>query len=285
MKRVAITLFVIFQVAIAANLNAQSYKVYSQSEDKAIFEKYLSVMKGKENQPVDKLIIETAKFFLSVPYVAHTLELEPEGLVINLRGLDCTTFVETVIALSKTIKGGEPTFEKFAGNLAFIRYREGKITGYQDRLHYTTDWMFENEKKGILSRIIQRPEWEPLTVDLNIMSSNPDRYKQLAGNAELTEKMKRLEHIISSREHFYLPSHKIDSNKALFKSGDIVAFTTKIKGADVSHMGIIFKEGNNLTFIHASLSHKRVLVNREPLSAYLKNTKGTGIILARILAD
>jgi hypothetical protein len=47
-------------------------------------------------------------------------------------------------------------------------------------------------------------------------------------------------------------------------------------------MGIIYNEGGKLTFIHASLSHKKVLVNREPLSVYLTNTKGTGVILARV---
>lgn len=285
MRRISLTFFIIIQLATSAVISGQSHKIYSHPQDKVIFERYISVMKGKENLPMDKLIVETAKFFLSVPYVAHTLELEPEGLVINLRGLDCTTFVETVIALSKTIKSGEPSFEKFTNHLAFVRYREGKITGFHDRLHYTTDWMYENEKKGILKRIIQTPDWEPLIIDLHIMSSNPDKYKQLAGNTELTELMKSHERNISSREHYYLPAHKIEKNKSHFKSGDIVAFTTKIKGADVSHMGIIYKEGNNLTFIHASLSHKKVLVNREPLSVYVNNTKGTGIILARILPD
>ncbi len=282
MRPITISLLIFFQLITTAVTTAQSYKVYSQPQDKVIFDSYLSVMKGKENLPMDKLIVETAKFFLSIPYVAHTLEIEPEGLVINLRDLDCTTFVETVIALSKTIKSGNPSFEKSASNLAFVRYREGKITGYQDRLHYTTDWMFENEKKGILKRIIHTPEWEPLTIDLHIMSSNPHKYKQLAGNNELTEIMKSHEKSINSREHFYLPAHKIEKNKSHFKSGDIVAFTTKIKGADVSHMGIIYNEGGKLTFIHASLSHKKVLVNREPLSVYLTNTKGTGVILARV---
>ncbi|MDD3273990.1 MAG: DUF1460 domain-containing protein [Bacteroidales bacterium] len=282
MKRVIISIIVLMQFAVSASLNGQNHKVYSESKDREIFANYISVMKGKENLPIEKLMVETAKFFLSVPYVAHTLELEPEGLVINLRGLDCTTFVETVIALSKTIKSGEPSFEKFGNNLALVRYREGKITGYQDRLHYTTDWMYENEKKGLITRVIHTPQWTKLNVDLNIMSSNPDKYKQLSGNEALTSLIKDKEREITSREHLYLPADKIEKNKHLFKSGDIVGFTTNIKGVDVSHMGIIYKEGSHLSFIHASLSHKKVLVNREPLSEYIKKTKGTGVVLARV---
>ncbi|MBW4913325.1 DUF1460 domain-containing protein, partial [Prevotella melaninogenica] len=45
----------------------------------------------------DQLIIKIARKFTGVPYVAHTLDInEDEKLVINLHGLDCTTYVETV---------------------------------------------------------------------------------------------------------------------------------------------------------------------------------------------
>jgi hypothetical protein len=281
MKTIKSILFII-TLFIISSASAQSHKTYSEPRDREIFESYIKFMKGKERLPIEKVVVESAKFFLSVPYVAHTLEIEPEGLVINLRGLDCTTFVETVLALSKTIKSSDPTFEKFCDNLKFIRYREGEITGFHDRLHYTTDWMYENERKGLLQRVIHTPEWKPLKVDLSVMSSNPDKYKQLASNETLIPFIKDKEKEISSREHHYLPAEKIEKNKTHFRSGDIVGFTTKIKGMDVSHMGIIFNEGGRLTFIHASLSHKKVLVNREPLSVYLKNTKGTGVVLARV---
>ena len=39
--------------------------------------------------------------FAGTPYVAHTLDRnKEESLVINTRELDCTTFVETVVALT-----------------------------------------------------------------------------------------------------------------------------------------------------------------------------------------
>lgn len=281
MRKTLISILFLVQILSTTYANAQGYNIYSEPRDKQIFDNYISVMKGKESLEIDKIIVETAKFFLSVPYVAHTLEIEPEGLVINLRGMDCTTFVETVLALSRTVKEGEPTFEKFCDNLRFIRYREGKISGYHDRLHYTSDWMYENEKKGIIRRVIHTPEWEPLFLNLHIMSSNPGKYKQLSGDDSLKETVKNIEKDINTRDHFYLPHSKIQKNASLFKSGDIVGFTTKIDGLDVTHMGIIYKEGNNLTFIHASLTHKKVIVNREPLHTYLSNTKGTGIILSR----
>ena len=49
-----------------------------------------------------------------VPYVAHTLEVNPkEQLVVNLRELDCTTFVETVLALCLTTREGSVKYSDY----------------------------------------------------------------------------------------------------------------------------------------------------------------------------
>lgn len=279
MKKIIV---LIFSILIFMNAHAQQ-KVYSDPQDKVIFNRYAEYIKTKKNQPLEKVIIETAKFFLSVPYVANTLEIEPEGVVVNLRGLDCTTFVETVYALSHTAKSDDLSFENFTRHLMRIRYRGDVISDYSDRLHYTSDWVFENEKKGIVKSIVHTPAWEPIKHKFFVMSTNHEKYKQLKGNPALTEKIKAVETELSGRDHFYLPTEKIEQNKNLIKSGDVVAFvTTKIPGIDMTHMGIIYKEGGMLTFIHASSSHKKVVLNREPLAVYTKGTgRNAGVIIAR----
>jgi hypothetical protein len=53
------------------------------------------------------LIMALSGKFMGTPYLAHTLEVkEPEQLVINLAGMDCTTFVEQMLAMALTIKAG-----------------------------------------------------------------------------------------------------------------------------------------------------------------------------------
>ncbi len=49
-------------------------------------------------------------FFEDSPYAEHSLEHEPEALVVNLREFDCTTFVESCLAISRTIRSGETQF-------------------------------------------------------------------------------------------------------------------------------------------------------------------------------
>jgi len=259
-----------------------SQTVYYKPEDRSIFDKYTAYIYNKTNLPENQLIIETAKFFLNVPYVANTLEIEPEGLVVNLRALDCTTFLETVYALAMTAKTKELTFENFCSKLRLIRYREGVINDYTDRLHYTSDWIYQNQEKKIVKNISKMAGSKPLILNLYIMSANTDKYKQLNGKEELISKIKAKESEINSREHYYLPTEEIDKRASQIKSGDMVGFVTTIPGIDISHVGIIYKDGKKLTFIHASSKHKKVVINKEPLSEYVKGTgRNTGIVLAR----
>lgn len=71
-------------------------------------------------------MLANAQTFIDVPYVAHTLETDgEEDLVINCDEVDCTTFVEYVLALSLPSASGNKMSESdFAANLQRIRYRE-----------------------------------------------------------------------------------------------------------------------------------------------------------------
>ena len=75
--------------------------------------------------------------------VAATLEGEPETLVVNFRELDCTTLVESVLALSQPVS----SFADYTEALRGLRYRKGEVR-YTERLHYIADWMYENGKRG-----------------------------------------------------------------------------------------------------------------------------------------
>ena len=55
-----------------------------------------------------------ARQFLGIPYVAHTLEVnDDEQLVVNTRQLDCTTLVETVMALTICAHQGKRTWNDY----------------------------------------------------------------------------------------------------------------------------------------------------------------------------
>lgn len=73
---------------------------------------------GKKQTRGTDLTLFFAEQFIGVPYVASTLEVNPdEELVVNLRQLDCTTLVENVVALTLTVREEHPTFVSFCRNL------------------------------------------------------------------------------------------------------------------------------------------------------------------------
>ena len=93
------------------------------------------------------LLIYFARELRGLPYMGKTLERnKEERLVINLRQMDCTTYVETVLALTMCAKKGYTTFDQFVRNLRMVRYEDGEVT-YPKRMHYFTHWINENIKK------------------------------------------------------------------------------------------------------------------------------------------
>lgn len=251
--------------------------------DKDVYGRYCAAMKEKAALPAGDLMVETARFFLGTPYVAGTLEEVPERLVINLHGLDCMTLVENTVALAWSVKH-RPAYDGYASALKDMRYRNpGNVTpDYTDRLHYTTDWIYENEKRGYLKDVTKEIGGQPLTLDLSFMSMHPDSYRQLKGNPERIAVMAAKEQEINARPHFYIPQDEIDAHAGQIRNGDIVCFVTTVKGLDISHVGIICREGDKLTFIHASTSRKRVVVNEEPLQEYVQGVKrNCGIMIVR----
>lgn len=256
--------------------------------DKGIFESYLNSVQTVDKLCSDILMDETAKFFLGVPYVDKTLEYEPERLIVNLREMDCMTFVENVLALAEAFASGTPSWQTYLEKLQQIRYRDGKIEGYTSRLHYASDWIYENEKKGLIADITKEIGGVPLAMDVSFVSTHPESYMQLQSHPEYIAVMAKKEKEINSRQYYYIPKEEIDKREAQIRTGDIVCFVTSIKGLDISHVGIIHKEGDKMTFIHASSGKKRVIINEESLQDYvlgIKKSKGIMVLRPQFVTE
>lgn len=237
-------------------------------------------------QEADNAMLRYAMNFLDTPYVAHTLEVNDyEQLVINLQQVDCTTFVEYVLAMALSpAKDGQPDSLAFARNLQKIRYRNGKIEGYPSRLHYIADWVNNGVKQGFLEDVAAAFSPDTLTLSLSFMSSHPESYRQLAHSPENIAKMKEIESSLSGQVFHYIPRNKLpDSGFSWIKSGDIIAITTNIPGLDVAHLGFAYYEKGILKLLHASSTEKKVIISKGSLAQMLKNNKRfTGVRVLRI---
>lgn len=227
-------------------------------------------------------VLRMAESFLGTPYVASTLEGNPtEKLVCKFDGLDCTTLVESSIALA-IAKNENLNYEGYKTELTKIRYRDGVIDGYPSRLHYVLDWLYENEKRSRLEDITAKVGGVPFKKEINFMSTHANFYPAL-DNTEVWEKVKEQENIINSREHSYIPKAALQKAEPLLRDGDIVAFTSSVEGLDCNHMGIITKIGSRAYLLHASLAGKKVILSTLPLAEYVASIpKHTGMIVARM---
>ena len=224
--------------------------------------------------------------YLGTPYVAHTLDTDgPEELILNCDEVDCTTFIEYVLAESLCpIVNGDISEGTFAQKLQMIRYRDGQIDGYSSRLHYATDWINNGVRNGFLEDVTAEKSKDTQTVHLSYMSSHPQAYKQLANSPQEVEKIKQIEKRLSGQTVHYLPKDKLPYNGlSWIKNGDIIAITTDTPGLDVAHMGLAFYADGKLTIIHASSTEGEVVASTIALSQMLKNnTHWTGIRVLRL---
>jgi len=281
----AVFYFLLTSCSFKGNVETEVYKTVSTQEDKEILEQIFELFAEETNAPTSVLMVKLGTWFMETPYVAHTLEKgDEEQLVVNLRELDCTTLVENCLALAKTIQSGEHTFEQFTKELKNVRYRSGKIDGYPSRLHYTTDWIFDNQQKKLVRNLSKEIGATPYPKEINFMSTHPYSYRQLKDSSHFVKIITQKEDDINSRQHFYIPEEKLAEVEDQLMDGDIVGITTSINGLDISHMGILVRKAGRIHLLHASSSAEKVVLSDETLEEYLLSSKSaTGILVARPL--
>ena len=223
-----------------------------------------------------------AKLMMGVPYVAGTLDgNEEERLVVRTNALDCTTFVETVLAFCIADKRGERDFNGFKKALTDVRYRDGILNGYTSRLHYFSDWIRNNEQMGFVKECTSETACaQPKELWLDFMTTHVDSYLPMKKDASLVEEMAAQEKNWQGTVVSYIPKEKLDlsSDELKIKDGDILTITTNIKGLDVVHVGFAFWKADKLHLLHASSNAKKVIEDPQSLYDYSKNKKAhTGV--------
>ena len=246
-----------------------------QANDSIRVEKWL---KEAASLPKDSCrTLHFAKQMLGVPYVAGTLDgNEEEQLVVRTDALDCTTFVETVLAFCIADKRGERDFEGFKKALTDVRYSHGILNGYTSRLHYFSDWIRNNEQMGFVKECTSETACaQPKELWLDFMTTHVDSYLPMKKDASLVGEMAAQEKNWQGVTVLFIPKEKLDlsSDELKIKDGDVLALVTNIKGLDIVHVGFAFWREGKLHLLHASSSAKKVIEDPKTQYESSKNTK------------
>ena len=232
--------------------------------------------------------------FMGYPYVPHTLDVNPtEQLVVNLTQFDCTTYVETVLALSLAWQeqAGRPdpmlfeqTFRKY---LTKLRYRDGQINGYASRLHYFSDWLRDNERKGLLTDVTgQLPGAIVVAKPVSYMTASTYKYPHL-NDPVIFRQVAQMEADLSRQTFSFIPKKNIRLAETQLREGDIVMLCAARPGLDMKHVGLVVRQpGGQIHLLHASSDRAVVVITPSSLQNYVLSHKYlSGIRVARLRAS
>ena len=242
--------------------------------------------------PVGEAVARLGESFVGTTYTPGTLEVPgPERVVVNLRELDCVTFIENVVALVRVIREdgvaslGAPAEvrARYEAYLRDLRYRGGVLAGYPSRLHYFSEWLTDNEKRGRLQQLGRELGGVLDREPIDFMSTHPKSYRQLSEPGVL-DSIRAVEARLNAGEgRWYIPEDRIASVADHIRDGDLIAATSTVKGLDIAHTGIALWKNGKLHLLHAPLVGKSVEISEVPLAERILGIPSQdGIMVARL---
>jgi len=238
--------------------------------------------------PLGERTVAVGLALLGTPYESYTLEIDNhiESPSVNLRGLDCWTFFEIALGFSRMleVKSGNYTPQDLLAMIEIDRYRGGHCNGiYTSRLHYLEDWMYDNERRGLVVNLTRSLGGIPMRGRyLNEMSKYWYESRYLRNNRDLVPDMRQIENRIVSRTVYHIPKSQVPAIESKIESGDVICISGNGPEGFTEHVGLAYRDkAGVLRFMHASKDARRVIVD-VPLDRYLyRYRKFAGIMVVR----
>lgn len=279
-------IFIAFGTAACGTESANAVRFANESTDTIAISQMLSDATAalSRNATPSERVVYIARQFMDTPYLTGTLESTPEDVTVNLEGMDCTTFVDNVLAMAYTIGEGRMSWRDFTYNLERMRYRGGRMNGYSSRLHYVSAWITDNIHRGIITEVTANlPNVSYEVKNIDFMSRNRDKYPVLSDSTEYA-RIREMESAYRNHRFPYIKSRNARTACPDLREGDIVAITTRTPGLDVQHMGIVVKVDGEPHLLHASSVENKVAISQYTLDEYLKrNRSATGFRVVRLM--
>lgn len=275
-------------ITASAIVPLNEVRFHNEASDTTVISRMLvDAQAALPNARTEARVMYFAERFIDTPYAAGTLESADgkEYLTVNLDSMDCTTYVETVLALAYTLGEERNSWRDFLYNLERMRYRGGNMRGYASRLHYSSDWVVDNVHRGNLKEVTGSLVGNDSQVKtLEFMTRNRDLYPALASDEEY-ERQLDVERGYRSHRYPYIKSTKVMAKDLVdeLTDGDVLLLTTKTPGLDVQHVGFMVKVDGTPHLLHASSVGGKVMIDKLPLSEYLRRNRNiSGIRVIRL---
>ncbi len=241
--------------------------------------------------PLGRAVARVGELALGSPYVAGMLDAyakdggDPrnEPLTLDLSRFDCVLLVEGCLAVARAAATGGG-WNGFAREVERMRYRGGVRDGYASRLHYFSEWIVDNTRRGLLRDLGAELGGTRDERPLRFMTEHRSSYPALRHEPTFRAIAER-ERELDSMRRMVIPTARIASIQHRIQTGDVLAFATRIAGLDATHTGFAYRDRRGvMRVLHAPLSGGAVEVSRGTLPEYVAAIRSaTGIMVARPL--
>jgi len=243
--------------------------------------------------PIGERTAAVGQALVGTRYKHFTLEIDNriESPSVNFQGMDCWTFFEIALGFARMLNQPESNWtpERLLYYVEMDRYRSGQCTGeYLSRLHYLEDWLYDNDRRGLVEDMTRQLGGQSVPHSAREMSAGWRHYRYLAANRSLLGPLARMEANVSSRPLYEIPKSKVAGIEPKLRSGDIIGIISRDRSGvfSTAHVGLALRKSDGvLHFMHASSpsNYGRVIVDDE-LSKYLYRYRSdSGILVARPL--
>ncbi len=243
--------------------------------------------------PIGERTAAVGQALVGTRYKHFTLEIDNriESPSVNFQGVDCWTFFEIALGFARMLNEPESSWtpERLLHYIELDRYRGGECTGeYLSRLHYLEDWLYDNDRRGLVEDLTRSLGGSGVPHSAREMSVGWRHYRYLAANRSLLGPLGRMEANVSSRPLYQIPKSRIAGIESKLHSGDIIGIIGRDRSGlySTSHVGLALRTNDGvLHFMHASSpgNSGRVIVDTK-LSKYLYRYRSdSGILVARPL--
>lgn len=239
-----------------------------------------------------RAIARVGELAQGTPYRAHTLEEylvaggapQTEPATCYLTVFDCVTLVESAQAVARTAATANGGWDEFVHQIERMRYRGGVRAGYTSRLHYFSEWITDNARRGLVRDLGPELGATDDARPLRFMSTHRAAYPALKDDAAY-EAIVQMEKRLDAQPRHLVPTDRIPGVMDRIHTGDVLAFATSVEGLDASHTGLAYRDhAGVLRVLHAPLSGGEVTISRGDLHDYVAAIRrSTGILVARPL--
>ena len=243
--------------------------------------------------PIGERTAAVGQALIGTRYKHFTLEIDNriESPSANFQGMDCWTFFEIALGFARMLNEPESNWtpERLLHYIELDRYRGGECTGdYLSRLHYLEDWLYDNDRRGLVNDLTRALGGQTVPHSAREMSAGWRHYRYLAANRSLLGPLARMEANVSSRPLYQIPKSQVAKIEPKLRSGDIIGIISRDRRGvySTAHVGLALRTSDGvLHFMHASSpsNYGRVMVDAE-LSKYLNRYHSdSGILVGRPL--